>query len=47
MRNKVRLVVVGNGAFLLKLRELSREAGMDDLIWFAGERHDWRHIMQP
>jgi len=45
-KNKVRLVVVGAGVLLPKLLELSREAGLDDLIWFAGERHDVADIMQ-
>jgi sugar transferase (PEP-CTERM/EpsH1 system associated) len=46
LRNKARLVVVGAGSLLPKLRELSLEAGMDELIWFAGERHDVADIMQ-
>ena len=45
-RNKVRLIVVGAGALLPKLLELSREAGLSELIWFAGERHDVADIMQ-
>ena len=45
-RNKARLIVVGAGSLLPKLRELSLEAGMDDLIWFAGERHDVAELMQ-
>ena len=46
LRNKVRLVVVGAGVLQPQLRELSRGAGIDDLIWFAGERHDVADIMQ-
>jgi sugar transferase (PEP-CTERM/EpsH1 system associated) len=46
VRNKVRLVLVGAGLLQPKLRELSLEAGIDDLIWFAGERNDVADIMQ-
>lgn len=46
VRNKVRLVLVGDGILLPKLRQLSQEAGVDDLIWFAGERSDVADIMQ-
>ncbi|MDD1640435.1 MAG: TIGR03088 family PEP-CTERM/XrtA system glycosyltransferase [Methylococcaceae bacterium] len=45
-RNKVRLVLVGAGLLQPKLRELSLEAGIDDLIWFAGERNDVADLMQ-
>jgi sugar transferase (PEP-CTERM/EpsH1 system associated) len=44
--DKARLVVVGGGALQPKLKELSRDAGTDDLIWFAGERNDVADIMQ-
>ena len=46
LRNKVRLVVVGAGALQPQLQALSRDAGVDDLIWFAGERQDVADIMQ-
>jgi sugar transferase (PEP-CTERM/EpsH1 system associated) len=46
VRNKVRLVIVGGGSQLPKLRELSTEADVEDLIWFAGERNDVAEIMQ-
>lgn len=46
VRNKVRLVLVGAGMLLPKLHELSLEADIDDLIWFAGERNDVADIMQ-
>lgn len=46
VRNKVRLVLVGAGLLQPKLRELSLEAGIDDLVWFAGERNDVADIMQ-
>ena len=45
-RNKVRLALVGSGLLQPKLRELSLEAGIDDLIWFAGERNDVADIMR-
>ena len=44
--SKVRLVLVGAGLLLPKLQELSLEAGIDDLVWFAGERNDVAEIMQ-
>jgi sugar transferase (PEP-CTERM/EpsH1 system associated) len=46
LRNKVRLIVIGAGVLLPQLQALSRETDMDDLIWFAGERHDVADIMQ-
>jgi len=46
VKNHVRLVLVGAGLLLPKLRELSLEAGFNDLIWFAGERNDVADIMQ-
>jgi len=46
VKNKVRLVLIGAGLLMPKLRELSLEAGVDDLIWFAGERNDVADIMQ-
>ena len=39
-------MLVGAGLLQPKLRELSLEAGIDDLIWFAGERNDVADIMQ-
>ena len=45
-KNKVRLIVVGAGALQPQLQALSRDAGVDDLIWFAGERQDVDDIMQ-
>jgi glycosyltransferase involved in cell wall biosynthesis len=45
-RNKLRLVLVGSGLLQPKLRELSLEAGIDNLIWFAGERNDVADIMR-
>lgn len=46
VKNKVRLVLIGAGLLMPKLRELSLEADVDDLIWFAGERNDVADIMQ-
>lgn len=46
VRNQVRLVLVSAGLLQPKLRELSLEAGIDDLIWFAGERNDVADIIQ-
>lgn len=42
----VRLVIVGDGLLLPKLREMSSGAGVDHLIWFTGERHDVAELMQ-
>jgi len=46
VKNKVRLVLVGAGILQPILQELSLEAGIDNLIWFAGERNDVADIMQ-
>jgi len=46
VKNKVRLVLVGAGVLQPKLQELSLEAGINDLVWFAGERNDVANIMQ-
>jgi sugar transferase (PEP-CTERM/EpsH1 system associated) len=44
--HKVRLVVVGAGILLPQLQALSKVAGTDELIWFAGERPDVAELMQ-
>jgi sugar transferase (PEP-CTERM/EpsH1 system associated) len=46
LSNKVRLILVGAGVLQQKLRELCLEAGIEDLVWFAGERHDVAEIMR-
>jgi sugar transferase (PEP-CTERM/EpsH1 system associated) len=43
---QVRLIIVGDGVLLLVLQALAREANVDHLIWFAGERDDVADIMQ-
>ena len=46
VRNKVRLVIVGAGALDTVLKKLSQDAGMNDLIWFAGEKSNVAELMQ-
>ncbi len=46
VRNKARLVVVGAGVLEKMLKKLSYDAGVNDLIWFAGERNDIADLMQ-
>ncbi len=46
LSDKVRLIIVGDGLLMPKLRALSSEAGLDHLIWLAGERNDVADIMQ-
>ena len=46
VRHKVRLVIVGAGALESALKKLTHDAGMNDLIWFAGERSNVAELMQ-
>ncbi len=46
VRDKVRLIIIGSGLLLPKLRELSLEADIDKLIWFADERNDVADLMK-
>lgn len=45
-RHLVRLILVGTGTVQSKLRDLCLEAGIEKLVWFAGERQDIASIMQ-
>jgi sugar transferase (PEP-CTERM/EpsH1 system associated) len=46
LSHKVRLVIVGEGVLMLSLQRLVRDADIERLVWFAGERHDIADIMQ-
>ncbi len=46
LSSNVRLVIVGDGVLLSALQTLVREADIEHLVWFAGERHDVADIMQ-
>ena len=46
LRHKARLVVVGAGILLPQLQALSQAAGVEELIWLAGERADVAELMQ-
>ena len=46
LSRKVRLVIVGEGILMLSLQRLVRDADIEHLVWFAGERHDIADIMQ-
>jgi len=46
LSRNLRLVIVGDGVLLDALQKLVREADIEHLVWFAGERHDVADIMQ-
>jgi sugar transferase (PEP-CTERM/EpsH1 system associated) len=45
-RQRMRLVVVGDGALRAEFEQLLRDAGALDLAWFAGDRRDVSDIMR-
>ncbi|MEI6333984.1 MAG: TIGR03088 family PEP-CTERM/XrtA system glycosyltransferase [Methylococcaceae bacterium] len=45
-KDNVRLVIIGAGSLMPKLLELVREADINELVWFAGERNDVAELMQ-
>lgn len=44
-RDRLRLVIVGDGPERARVEAILREAGVRDLAWFAGERHDIPEIL--
>ena len=46
LSSHVRLMIVGGGVLLPALQALVRDANIEHLVWFAGERHDVADIMQ-
>ena len=46
LSHQVRLIIVGNGVLLSPLQIVVRDANIDHLVWFTGERHDVADIMQ-
>lgn len=46
LRQRMRLVLVGDGPLRPECEALLREAGMADLAWFAGERGDVPDVMR-
>jgi sugar transferase (PEP-CTERM/EpsH1 system associated) len=45
-RNRLRLVIVGNGSERNACAELVRAAGADDLVWLPGQREDVPFLMR-
>jgi len=45
-RDHLRLAVIGDGALREQAQELVSAAGVEPLIWFAGERNDIPQIMR-
>ena len=45
-RDRLRLVIVGDGALRAESERILHDAGMRELAWFAGERNDIPQIMQ-
>jgi len=46
LRQRLRLVLVGDGPLRASCEALLREAGISDLAWFAGERSDVADVMR-
>jgi sugar transferase (PEP-CTERM/EpsH1 system associated) len=46
LSSQVRLIIVGDGVLLSALQALVLDANVENLVWFAGERHDVADIMQ-
>lgn len=42
---RLRLVVVGDGPLREEVKEIARTAGIESLVWFAGEREDISDVM--
>ena len=45
-REQLRLVMVGDGPKLAETKRVVREAGVDELVWFAGERADVPDVLR-
>ena len=45
-RDRLRLVIVGDGALRAQVEAVLQGAGMRDLAWLAGERHDVPAVLQ-
>jgi len=45
-KEKVRLILVGAGGLQEKLNSMIKEAGINNLVWFAGDRSDVADLMQ-
>lgn len=45
-RNRMRLIVVGEGALRVEAERTLRDGGVRELTWFAGERNDIPNIMR-
>jgi len=45
-RNRMRLIIVGDGALRVECERIVGDAGMRELAWFAGERNDIAQVMR-
>jgi len=45
-RNRMRLIIVGDGALRAECERIVDDAGMRELAWFAGERNDIAQVMR-
>lgn len=45
-RQRLRLALVGDGPFLVELKNLAHGLGIADLVWFAGARNDVSDLLQ-
>lgn len=43
--NKLKLVVVGDGILLNKLKEMAKDASIEEQVWFTGNRSDIPQVM--
>jgi sugar transferase (PEP-CTERM/EpsH1 system associated) len=46
LRKKLRLVMVGDGSLLSEIREMVTKAGLLDLVWLPGRRHDVPELLR-
>ncbi len=45
-RDRMRLIIVGEGVMRAEAERILRDGGAHDLVWFAGARNDIAHIMR-
>jgi len=46
LQDKLRLVIIGDGIFLLQLERMVALAGVEQAVWFTGRRDDVAQLMQ-
>ncbi|TMM45261.1 TIGR03088 family PEP-CTERM/XrtA system glycosyltransferase [Colwellia ponticola] len=45
LQNKLRLIIVGDGVLLSKMKDIVEDAGANTAVWFAGQRNDICELM--